>query len=185
MTLSQPGHDDTSNPFPSKYDNVWFLLSWFCNRASQTMSMLVCADFAYPFLQRASCMLGNISAPPAFASEFPSKYMASASQASTSVRVTTGIIRIRNVSFTGGKLDCSLAKNGHLDIVLSFGLERNDVNSTNSHEIDSLSSRKSNSSLSRSWFYCMFLWIMVLSLSFKISSLVSPRSFMSWMVSHR
>lgn len=130
-------------------------------------------DFAYPFLQRASYMLGNISAPPAFASEFPAKYLAAASQASTSVRVTTGMIRIRDVSFTGTKLDWSLAKNGHLDIVLSLGLDQND------HQSVGLNPGKANSGVSRSWFYCLFLWIMVLSLSFKISSLVCPRSYMS------
>nr|XP_043632767.1 NAC domain-containing protein 78-like isoform X2 [Erigeron canadensis] len=136
-------------------------------------------DFAYPFLQRTSCMLENISAPPAYASEFPAKYLAAASQASTSVRVTTGIIRIRDVCFTGCKVDWSLGKNGHLDVVLSFGVEQNDVSSTNSQETVGLSSRKANSAVSRSLFYCLFLWIMVLSLSFKISSLVCPKSVMS------
>ncbi|KAI3793486.1 hypothetical protein L1987_36105 [Smallanthus sonchifolius] len=135
-------------------------------------------DFAYPFLQKASYMLGNISAPSAFASEFPAKYLAAASQASTSVRVTTGMIRIRDISFTGSKLDWSLGKNGHLNIVLSFGLEQSEVNSVNSHETYGLTSRKPNS-VSRSWFYCLFLWIMVLSLSLKIRSLVCPRSCMS------
>ncbi|KAL8193153.1 hypothetical protein R6Q57_027057 [Mikania cordata] len=135
-------------------------------------------DFAYPFLQRASYMLGNISAPPAFASEFPAKYLAAASQASTSVRVTTGMIRIRDISFTGSKLDWSLGKNGHLNIVLSFGLEESEVNSVNSHETYGAASRKP-SSVSRSWFYCLFLWIMVVSLSLKISNLVCPRSYMS------
>ncbi|KAD2087001.1 hypothetical protein R6Q59_008769 [Mikania micrantha] len=135
-------------------------------------------DFAYPFLQRASYMLGNISAPPAFASEFPAKYLAAASQASTSVRVTTGMIRIRDISFTGSKLGWSLGKNGHLNIVLSFGLEESEVNSVNSHETYGAASRKP-SYVSRSWFYCLFLWIMVLSLSFKISSLICPRSYMS------
>ncbi|KAK1409642.1 hypothetical protein QVD17_36171 [Tagetes erecta] len=135
-------------------------------------------DFAYPFLQTASYMLGNISAPPAFASEFPSKYLAAASQASTSVRVTTGIIRIRDVTFTGSKLDWTLGKNGHLNVVLSFGLEQSEVNSVNSHESYGLTSRK-HSSVSRSWFYCLCLCIMVLSLSFKIRSLVCPRSYMS------
>lgn len=131
-------------------------------------------EFAYPFLQRASYMLGNISAPPAFASEFPAKYLAAAaSQASTSVRVTTGMIRIRDVSFTGTKLDWSMGKNGHLDIVLSLGLEQNDGNV---HEIEG---GKVNSGGSRSWFYWLFVWIMVLSLSLKMSSFVCPRSYMS------
>ncbi|KAJ0470368.1 putative transcription factor NAM family [Helianthus annuus] len=130
-------------------------------------------DFAYPFLQTASYMLGNISAPPAFAS---AKYLAAASQASTSVRVTTGMIRIRDITFTGSKLDWSLNKNGHLNIVLSFGLEQSEVPDVNSHQTYG---RKRNSSVSRSWLYCLFLCIMVLSLSSKIRSLVCPRSYMS------
>ncbi|XP_071706328.1 NAC domain-containing protein 53-like [Rutidosis leptorrhynchoides] len=133
------------------------------------------ADFStdFSFLQRASYMLGNMSAPSAFAS---TKYLAAASQASTSVRVTTGMIRITDISFTGSKLDWSFNKNGHLDIILSFGLKPNYIESEDSHE---LTSRKANSVVSRSLFYCIFLWIMVLSMSFKISSLVCPKSFMS------
>lgn len=144
----------------------------------ETLYTLLCADFS--FLQRASYMLGNISAPPAFASEFPAKYLAAASQASTSVRVTTGMIRITDISFTGSKLDWSLGKNGHLDIVLSFGVKQNDAESGIAHQ--TAGPRKANSAVPRSWFYCIFLWIMVLSLSFKISSLVCPRSYMSWTV---
>ncbi|KAL8210626.1 hypothetical protein R6Q57_005063 [Mikania cordata] len=137
-------------------------------------------DFAYPFLHRTSCMLGNISAPPAFGSESPAKYMASASQASTSVRVTTGMIRISEVTFTGcSKLDWSLGKNVYLNITLSLHLEQSEVNSVNSHETFGPVSQKPDSSGPRSWFYCFFLWIMVLSLSFKISSLVCPRSYMN------
>nr|GEX00012.1 NAC domain-containing protein 53-like [Tanacetum cinerariifolium] len=131
-------------------------------------------EFAYPFLQRASYMLGNMSAPSAYASECSAKYLAAAAaQASTSVRVTTGIIRIRDISFAGSKLDWSFDKNGHLDIVFSFGLEQSDVNTANSHGSVGLSSRKANSSVSRSWLYCLFLCIMVLSLSSKIRSLLN------------
>ncbi|KAI3705225.1 hypothetical protein L1987_75459 [Smallanthus sonchifolius] len=135
--------------------------------------------FPYPFMHRGSCMLENISAPPAFASESHAKYLAATSQASTSVRVTTGMIRIRDVTFTGSKLDWSLGKNGHLNIVLSLQLEQREANSVNSHETVGLTSRKPNSFVPRSWFYCLLLWIMVLSLSFKIRSLVCPRSYMS------
>ncbi|XP_076940085.1 NAC domain-containing protein 53-like [Bidens hawaiensis] len=135
-------------------------------------------DFAYPFLHRGSCMLGKMSSSSAYASESSAKYIAAASQASTSIRVTTGMIRIRDVCFTGSKLDLSLTKNGHLNIVLSLQLEQSEVNSENSHETPGLTSRK-HSSVSRSWLYCLLLWIVVLSLSFKIGSLVCPKSFMS------
>lgn len=124
-------------------------------------------DIAYPFLKKASYMLGNISAPPAFASEFPTKYMASGSQGQSSVNVTSGMIHISNVSFGGGAMDLSLGKNTQLNIVVSFNMGQGD------------NSGKVNSGGSRSWYYCVFLWILVLSLSFKIGSLVCPRSFMS------
>lgn len=109
-------------------------------------------------------MLENISAPPAFASEFPAKYMASGSHGQSSVNVTSGMIHISNVSFGGGGMDFSLGKNTQLNIVVSFG----DMNTG-----------KVNSGGSRSWFYCGLLWILVASLSFKIGSLVCARSFMS------
>ncbi|KAM0068816.1 hypothetical protein Hdeb2414_s0002g00077291 [Helianthus debilis subsp. tardiflorus] len=116
---------------------------------------------------------------PAYASESSAKYMAAASQASTSIRVTTGMIRIRDISFTGSKLDWSFGKNGHLNIVLSFQLEQSEGNSVNSDEALGLTSRKRNSSVPRSLFYCLFLWIVILLSSFKIRSLVCPRSYMS------
>ncbi|XP_023762703.1 NAC domain-containing protein 53 [Lactuca sativa] len=121
-------------------------------------------DIAYPFLKKASYMLENISAPPAFASEFPAKYMASGSHGQSSVNVTSGMIHISNVSFGSGAMDFSLGKNTQLNIVVSFG----DMNTG-----------KVNSGGSRSWFYCGLLWILVASLSFKIGSLVCSRSFMS------
>ncbi|KAL2930565.1 NAC domain-containing protein 53 [Bienertia sinuspersici] len=58
------------------------------------------ADFQYPFL--GSHLLGNISAPPLFASELPSKDMAAplgdaVQSSSSSVHVTAGMIRIRDM----------------------------------------------------------------------------------------
>ncbi|XP_024991675.1 NAC domain-containing protein 78-like [Cynara cardunculus var. scolymus] len=123
---------------------------------------------SFPFMKKASYMLGNISAPPAFASEFPTKYLASEALGST--HVTSGMIRISsNVSFGEGAVDLSLGKHAQLNIVLSFGVGQRGVN--HPHE-----GGKANS---RNWFYCVFLWILVLSLSFKIGSLICPRSLMS------
>ncbi|KAJ0764100.1 putative transcription factor NAM family [Helianthus annuus] len=125
-------------------------------------------DISYPFLKKASYMLGNISAPPALAAEFPTKYMASASQASSSVNVT-----FSNVFFNGGVVDLPLGKHAQLNIVLSFGSTgQSDVNSHQAGKVV-------DSAVPRSWFYSAFLWILVLSFSFKIASLVCSRSFMS------
>ncbi|GJR72946.1 NAC domain-containing protein 53-like protein [Tanacetum coccineum] len=96
-------------------------------------------DIAHPFLKKASYMLGNIAAPPAFASEFPTKYMAATSQPSSS-----GMIQFGNVSFNGGAVDLSLGKHTQVNIVLSFGLRQREVNSSNSHQAG-----KVNSSASR------------------------------------
>ncbi|KAK9064060.1 hypothetical protein SSX86_017932 [Deinandra increscens subsp. villosa] len=124
-------------------------------------------DISYPFLKKASYMLGNISAPPALASEFPTKYMASGSQVSSSVNVT-----FSNVFFNGGAVDLSLGKHTQVNIVLSFGTGHGDVNSHQPGKVV-------NSGVSRAWFYCAFIWILVLSLSFKIGGMVCSRSFMS------
>nr|GEU31150.1 NAC domain-containing protein 78-like [Tanacetum cinerariifolium] len=127
-------------------------------------------DIAHPFLKKASYMLGNIAAPPAFASEFPTKYMAATSQPSSS-----GMIQFGNVSFNGGAVDLSLGKHTQVNIVLSFGLRQREVNSFNSHQAG-----KVNSSASRGWFYCAFIWILMLSLSFKIGSLASKLLSEDW-----
>lgn len=156
---------NTSQPFEGQNDNLAPP-----NQGNQDQE----TDIAYSFLKKASYMLGNISAPPAFASEFPTKYMASASQASSSVNVTSGMIHIGNVSFNGGAVDLSLGKHTQLNIVLSFGLGQREVNSVKLHQAG-----KANSLASRSWFYCAFVWILVISLSFKIGSMVCSRSFMS------
>ncbi|KAK2969057.1 hypothetical protein RJ640_021096, partial [Escallonia rubra] len=82
----------------------------------------------FPFVKQANRMLGNIPAPPAYASEFPSKdamlQLNSASQSSSAVHVTAGVIQIRNMSLTDGGVDWSFGKHGCLNIVLSFGLSR-------------------------------------------------------------
>ncbi|XP_076961064.1 NAC domain-containing protein 78-like [Bidens hawaiensis] len=111
------------------------------------------ADISHPYLKKASYMLGNIAAPPAFASEFPTK-LASVSQAASSV----------NIFFNGGVVDLSLGKHTQLNIVFSFGSGQRVVNT---HEAG-----KVNLGADHGWFYCAFRWAMVLCLSFKIGSLV-------------
>ncbi|XP_071732949.1 NAC domain-containing protein 78-like [Rutidosis leptorrhynchoides] len=156
--------DTTLQPFDGK--NYAFALPKEGNQDRETDK--------FAFLKKASYMLGNIPAPPAYASEFPTKYMASASRPSSSVNVASGMIHFGNVSFNGGAVDLSLGKHTQLNIVLSFGLGQREVSSATSDQIV-----KTISTASRSWFYCALMWILVLSLSFKIGSLVCSRSFMS------
>ncbi|XP_076928743.1 NAC domain-containing protein 78-like [Bidens hawaiensis] len=125
------------------------------------------ADIAYPFLKKASYMLGNLSAPPALAAEFPTKYMTSASQASSAVNVT-----FSNVFFKEGVVDLPLGKHTQVNIVVSFGPGQRDISAYQSEKVV-------NAGAPRGWFYSSFLWISVLCFSFKIGSLVCSKSFMS------
>ncbi|KAH7853689.1 hypothetical protein Vadar_005550 [Vaccinium darrowii] len=123
------------------------------------------SDIQYPFLKKSSCMLESIAAPPAFASEFPSKDAAalrltSTSHSSNSIHVTAGIIRIRNTTFGGNGMHWSSSKDVDVDIVISFGFSHNDA---------SLEA-KSGSAMSWGWFYLLFLWVLIISMSFKIGS---------------
>lgn len=115
-------------------------------------------------------MLGNIPAPPAFASEFPTKgtthHLNSA--LSSSIRVTTNVIQIRNVT----EMDRSFGKHGIANIILSFGLSRGDDYSSDTQPPPSILSNKANSAIYRGWVYFMFMWVLFLSLSFKIGSYV-------------
>nr|UBT01611.1 NAC transcription factor 06 [Litchi chinensis] len=136
------------------------------------------SDVKHPFLKQASQMLGGIHAPPAFASEFPTKDAAlrlnSMAQASSSVHVTAGMIRIRNVTLTGTGMDWSFGKNGDVNIILSFDVAQTDVSPTNFVPVSSSPSGKtgSGSVVSRSLFLLMFFWVLILSVSFKIGSYI-------------
>ncbi|KAK3228363.1 hypothetical protein Dsin_000244 [Dipteronia sinensis] len=134
------------------------------------------SDVKYPFLKQASQMLGGIHAPPAFASEFPTKEAAlrlnSMAQASSSVHVTAGMIRIRNVTLTGTGMDWSFGKNGDVNIVLSFDVSQSDASPTNLVPVSSYLSGKTGSLVLRSLFLLMFFWVLILSVSFKMGSYI-------------
>ncbi|XP_021295905.1 NAC domain-containing protein 53 isoform X2 [Herrania umbratica] len=133
----------------------------------------------YPFLKQASHMLGSFPAPPAFASEFPSKDAAlklnSAAQASSSVHVVAGMIRITNMTSSSNQLDWSHGKNGNVNIVLSFSLPQGDVNSSNFLPMASLLSGKTGSVLARGWFFLMFLWVLIITVSLKFGTCIYTR----------
>ncbi|XP_058204858.1 NAC domain-containing protein 78-like isoform X2 [Rhododendron vialii] len=123
------------------------------------------SDIQYPFPNKASCMLESISAPPAFASDFPSKdaaalRLSSTAHSSNSIHVTAGIIRIRNMTSGGNGTYWSLSKDVDVNIVISFGLSHNDASLE----------PKSGSGMSWGWLYLLFLWVLIISMSFKIGS---------------
>lgn len=125
-------------------------------------------------MKQASKMLGSIPAPPAFASEFPSKDVAlhlnSGSQPSSSVHVTAGIIQIRNTSMGMGRqgTDWFLEKQGRYNVTLSFGFSRGeDYSTVLESAVRILPGKSNNSSGSNTWFYFIFFWVLLLSISFK------------------
>ncbi|KAH7517691.1 hypothetical protein FEM48_Zijuj09G0091300 [Ziziphus jujuba var. spinosa] len=100
------------------------------------------ADMKSSFIKRASHMLGSIPTPPAFASEFPTKEAAlqlnSAAKSSSSVHVTAGMIRIRNMTLIGSGMDLSFGKNEDVNLVLSFGVLHADANSITLKQVDTV-----------------------------------------------
>ena len=91
------------------------------------------ADIQYPFMKWTGRILDNIPAPPAFASEFPSKEAAlhlysTTSQSSSSVHVTASMIQINNATSNANGVDWPFGKHGHINVILSFGLCRGDDN---------------------------------------------------------
>lgn len=124
-------------------------------------------------------MLGSIPAPPALAAEFPSKDVAlrlnSLSQPSSSVHVTAGMIQIRNLMTDGNGGDQSLGKPENFNIVLSFGFSRGDDGSASLESSFSILPGKTVSTLSRGWFYFIFFWVLILSISYKIGTCICAK----------
>lgn len=135
------------------------------------------ADFPYQFSKHATRVLGNYPAPPAFASEFPRKDAALRfnSASPSSIHVTAGIIQIRNMSLRGTGISWSYGKDGRLNVVLSFGLSRVDDISADSGPASSIIPNKAHSAVYRGWFYFMCMWVLFLTMSFKIGSYICAK----------
>ena len=100
-------------------------------------------------------------ATSSFASQFQTKDgRLHAGQSSGSVHVTAGIIRISNMNLAAD-MGWSYDKNNNLNVVLSFGLVQRD---------DAMSKTATRAMLV---FLC--LWVLLLSVSFKIVTMVSAR----------
>ncbi|KAJ8543871.1 hypothetical protein K7X08_025489 [Anisodus acutangulus] len=120
--------------------------------------------YQHPFMKQASQMLGNIHAPPAFASEFPTKdatlRLNSLSQSASSVEITGGIVHIK-----------PMGKHGDYNIILSFGLSRGSVDSA-VESFHSIHPGKTTSTVSRGWFYYLFFSFLMLLMSLRIGTLI-------------
>ncbi|CAN7113687.1 unnamed protein product [Brassica rapa subsp. narinosa] len=119
----------------------------------------------YPFLKKASQMCGATSS---FASQFQTKDRLHAGQSSGSVHVTAGIIRISNMNLAAD-MGWSYDKNNNLNVVLSFGsVQRDDGMSSSVNKTGGVPA-------TRAMLIFLCLWILLLSVSFKIGTMVSAR----------
>uniref|UniRef100_M4CNL6 NAC domain-containing protein n=1 Tax=Brassica campestris TaxID=3711 RepID=M4CNL6_BRACM len=119
----------------------------------------------YPFLKKASQMCGATSS---FASQFQTKARLHAGQPSGSVHVTAGIIRISNMNLAAD-MGWSYDKNNNLNVVLSFGsVQRDDGMSSSVNKTGGVPA-------TRAMLIFLCLWILLLSVSFKIGTMVSAR----------
>nr|AGV29480.1 putative NAC domain class transcription factor [Tamarix hispida] len=127
-------------------------------------------DLVYPFINR---MLGNIPAPPAFAAEFPAKNVAARlNAASDSVRVTTGMVRIKNTTASGNGMQWFLGKDGIVNVVLSFAVPESVVSPVGLKYLSGVLGGKAASAVSRGWFYFLFFWVLVLAITAKIGTCI-------------
>ncbi|XP_022134024.1 NAC domain-containing protein 78-like isoform X2 [Momordica charantia] len=138
-------------------------------------------DSRSSFLKRASYLLGDIPAPPAFASEYPSKDTAiqqnSAAPTSSSVHLTAGMIQIRSLTSSE-------------DLANSLALYRKYAEVNQTHFLGGLQgvnddiirqtpifvavSQKNGNTGSRGSFLFFFLlfWVLILSVSYKVGSCI-------------
>ncbi|XP_055830288.1 NAC domain-containing protein 53-like isoform X2 [Solanum dulcamara] len=123
------------------------------------------SDCQYPFMKKASQMLGNIHAPPAFASEFPTKdAILRLNSLSSSVQVTADLIQIRDMSAAG--------KHGDYNIILSFGLSRGSSGDSAMESFNSIHPGKTTSTIFKGWFYYIFFSFLMLLMSVRIGTIV-------------
>ncbi|XP_057979271.1 NAC domain-containing protein 78-like isoform X2 [Malania oleifera] len=127
-------------------------------------------DVQYPFITKARRVLGSIPAPPAYASELPTKdailQLNSDAQSSSSINVTARMIQIQNMTMSGDRMDWSFPKNGNINLTVYFGLP-SEVNSAILEPMSNFLPSKIMSTMSRSWFYLVFFWGLILYLSYK------------------
>ncbi|CAN4126574.1 unnamed protein product [Withania somnifera] len=141
--------------------------------SSKLVSTKFGSEYQHPFMKQTSQMLGSIHAPPAFASEFPTKDTAlrlnSLYQSASSVQVTAGLVQISDMSARGNAMGWPLGKNADYNIILSFGLSRRGSDDSATHSIHP---GKTTSMVSRGWFYYLFISFLMLSMSLRIGTII-------------
>ncbi|KAH0745385.1 hypothetical protein KY285_007042 [Solanum tuberosum] len=134
------------------------------------------SDYQLPFMKQASQMLGNIHAPPAFASEFPTKdailRLKSLSLPASSVQVTADLIQIRDMSACGNGTRWPLGKHVYYNIILSLGLSRSSSDDSSMDSFHSIHPGKTTSTISRGWFCYLFFSFLMLLMSLRIGTII-------------
>ncbi|KAL3323725.1 hypothetical protein AABB24_038067 [Solanum stoloniferum] len=134
------------------------------------------SDYQYPFMKQASQMLGNIHAPPAFASEFPTKdailRLNSLSRSASSVQVTADLIQLRDMSAGGNGTRWRLGKHVYYNIILSLGLSRGSSDDSSMDSFHSTHPGKTTSTISRGWFCYLFFSFLMLLMSLRIGTTI-------------
>ncbi|KAI4373057.1 hypothetical protein MLD38_011223 [Melastoma candidum] len=157
-----------------------FYESDFASSSNQHWETKDESNIKYPFMKTASHMLGSFPAPPAFAAEFPSKDVTlrlnAIAQPSSSVHVTAGIVRIRNLSLSNAGMNLFVGKNGELNIILSFGISNAQDAAADRVFSSGMPRGKSNSAVSWSWLLCLFFWVLLLSVTVKVGSSIHTRN---------
>jgi len=141
--------------------------------SSRLQSTKDCAtDIQYPFLKKASCMLESIQAPPAYASEFPSKDAALHLYASSSAsHITAGLIEIQDTGLANRKIESVSEKDGRYKIVVSFGMSTGADNSTTLESAVRIHPGKNVAGAFGGWFTSMFL-VLILSMALKFGTYI-------------
>ncbi|KAJ0244213.1 NAC domain-containing protein 53 [Hirschfeldia incana] len=116
-------------------------------------------DYKDSFVKKSSHMIGAVPCPTKFASEVLTKDGAVRLQAGQS----SGSVHVSMMTISDSNMGWSYSKNGDLDLLLSFGMVQENV------------SRKSESNLTRVMLIFVCFWVLLLSVSFKVSTLVSSR----------
>lgn len=122
------------------------------------------ADNPHPLTKQANRKLASIPAPPAFASEFPTKeaalLLSSTAHSSNPAQITAGMIQISNMTtVSGNRAYWSIGKNSNVNFVLSFGLSPDEPNPT-----------KAGTAGLPCWLYMIFFWVLIVSVSCRIGT---------------
>lgn len=124
-----------------------------------------------------NCMLESIHAPPAFATEFPTKELAlrlsSVTESHNNASFTSCTMHERNTSSSSNGVSWSFDKNGKVQLILSLsvaeGSELIDSTATLNRRI---SNKTRTEAPSRMWMYLVLFWVSLLFISMKIGSCV-------------